>query len=159
MLSGWERFFTELSIFLNTADRHTDSANEAYSEHVLECLQISLISVGSLMEHLHTVTPRNEDQASASAHYYSEIAEFVQCVREVVSHHLYERMSRDVATSYSAPTENVAHGRPRFNIPREEIIHLASMSFTWTQIAAILEEYCVSQTLRVQTARPWEREH
>ena len=84
-LPGWERFFSELSIFLNTANRHNDSANKAYSECVLKRLQISLISMGSLMEHLHMVTPRNEDPVSESAHYYSEIAELVQCVREIVS--------------------------------------------------------------------------
>ena len=65
-------------------------------------------------------------------------------------------MSRDVATLYSVPTENVARGRLQFNIPREQIVHLASVSFTWTQIAAI---HGVSQMLGVWAARPWKREH
>ena len=37
---------------------------------------------------------------------------------------------RDMATSYSAGYDGVAHvGRPGFNITREQIEHLASMSF------------------------------
>ena len=49
-----------------------------------------------------------------------------------------ELLSRDMATSYSAPTENSVCKRPRFDIPRQQIVHLASMSFTWTQIDEIL---------------------
>ena len=143
ILSGWQRFFSELSTFLSTADRQIATANQAYSEYVLERLQISLVSLSSVMDHLRTVTTRSELQASVSAHYYSEIAGLLQCIREIASlweRHLDEELSRDGrgVTAYSAPTESTARGRPRFNIPREQIVHLASMSFTWTQIADII---------------------
>ena len=45
------------------------------------------------------------------------------------------------ATSYSAPVvrpHSRQPGRPRFHITREQLQYLASMSFSWTQIAQIL---------------------
>ena len=145
VLSGWHRFFSELSIFLNTADRQLSTANQAYSEYVLDRLQISLVSISSLLDHLQsaTVTPRSELQVTVSTYYYSEISELVQCVCEIASlweHHLDEEISRAgrSVAAYSAPIENITRGRPRFVIPREQLVYLASMSFTWTQIAAML---------------------
>ena len=47
---GWERFFTELSVFLNTAERQRVTANEAYSQYVLERLETTLLSLSALMQ-------------------------------------------------------------------------------------------------------------
>ena len=51
--------------------------------------------------------------------YYTEIAELVVCVREITlqwERHVDEHTMRDMATSYSAGYNGVAHsGRPRFN--------------------------------------------
>lgn len=61
------------------------------------------------------------------------------CVREITSQwerHIDEQVHREVATSYSAPHARV--GRPRFNITREQLEYLASMSFSWSQIAGML---------------------
>ena len=45
---GWERFFTELSVILNTAERQRVTA--AYSQYVLERLETTLLSLSALME-------------------------------------------------------------------------------------------------------------
>ena len=68
VFSGWERFFTELSVFLNTAERQISTANQAYSEYVLERLELSLEAMNSVIHHLQTVTPTNDDQASIHTH-------------------------------------------------------------------------------------------
>ena len=83
--SGWERFFTELSIFLNTAERWITTANQAYSEYVLERLEMSSASMNSVIHHLQTITPRSDHQATIAAHYASEISELAGCVREIVT--------------------------------------------------------------------------
>lgn len=143
IVNGWQRFFVELSVFLSTADRQISTANQAYAEYVLERLQRALVSMNSVLHHLNTVTPAEEAQAGAITRYSSEITELSQCVREITS--FWERRLDEVlsgrgsgASSYSASTESIPRGRPRFAIPREQILHLASMSFTWTQIAEIL---------------------
>ena len=43
VLSDWQRFFSELSVFLDTADRQLTTANQAYSEYVIEQLQRALV--------------------------------------------------------------------------------------------------------------------
>lgn len=143
VFSGWERFFTELSVFLDTAERQISTANQAYSEYVLERLELSLETLNSVIHHLQTVTPTNDGQASIAAHYASEISELARCVHEIAS--FWERHLDEVVSgrgrgqaAYSAPTESSARGRPRFVITREQLLHLASMSFTWTQIAGML---------------------
>ena len=143
VFSGWERFFNELSVFLDTAERQISTANQAYSEYVLERLELSLETLNSVIHHLQTVTPTNDGQASIAAHYASEISELARCVHEIAS--FWERHLDEVVSgrgrgqaAYSAPTESSARGRPRFVITREQLLHLASMSFTWTQIAGML---------------------
>ena len=142
LLWGWERFFTELSSFLRTAERQMENANQAFSEYVLERLQISMLSLSALMDQLRSVAPSDTQQGSVSAYYYSEIAELLVCVREIASQwerHIDEQVHMHAATSYSAPHENVARvGRPRFDITREQLQYLASMSFSWSHIAGML---------------------
>ena len=142
LLWGWERFFTELSSFLRTAERQMENVNQAFSEYVLERLQISVLNLSVLMDQLHSVAPSNTQQGSVSAYYYSEIAELLVCVREIASQwerHIDEQVLMHAATSYSAPHENVVRvGRPRFDITREQLQYLASMSFSWSHIAGML---------------------
>ena len=46
-------FFTELSVFLNTAERQRITANEAHSQYILERLETTLLSLSGLMEMVH----------------------------------------------------------------------------------------------------------
>jgi hypothetical protein len=66
---------------------------------------------------LRTVVHVNNQQAVVCAHYYSETAELVVCVWEIAlqwERHVDEHTMRDMATSYSAGYDGVAHvGRPR----------------------------------------------
>lgn len=151
VLWGWERFFTELSIFLNTAERQRETANEAYSQYVLECLQTSLMSLSAIADILQQTNGNSQVQI-VSAQYHAEITELTVCIREISSQwerHIDDQVVRDVSTSYSTPLTTVSRvGRPRFDIRREQIEHLASLSFSWTQIAGMhalyLKKYTVS---------------
>lgn len=50
-----------------------------------------------------------------------------------------DRIMMNVASSYSALYNTVSHvGRPWFDITREQIKHLASLPFSWTQITRML---------------------
>ena len=143
LTSCGERFFSQLSTFLNTAERQRETANEAYSHYVLERLRTTLLSLSALMDHLRNASPSNDPQAEmVSAQYHAEIADLVVCVREIYSQwerHIDDRVIGDVASSYSAVYSTVSRvGRPRFDITREQIEHLASLSFSWTQMAGML---------------------
>ena len=100
-------------------------------------------SLSALMDHLRNASPSNDPQAEmVSARYHAEIADLVVCVREIYSQwerHIDNRVMGDVTSSYSAVYSTVSRvGRPRFDITTEQIEHLASLSFSWTQIAGML---------------------
>ena len=55
-LWGWEKFFEELSAFLQAVERQEGSANMAFSEYIVERLQISIMNVSAIMHHLQSST-------------------------------------------------------------------------------------------------------
>ena len=135
--------FFKVSGFLNTAERQRETANEAYSHYILERLQTMLLSLSGLMGHLRSASINNTTEvAVVSEQYYADLSELVICVRGIYSqweHHIDELARRDIHDSYSAPLEEVSHiGRPHFDITREQVEHLPSMSFPWSQIAKML---------------------
>ena len=50
MCGDGKGFFTELSVFLNTAERQRVMAGEAHSQYILERLETTLLSLSGLME-------------------------------------------------------------------------------------------------------------
>ena len=136
VLWGWERFFTELSTFLNTAESQRETANEAYSQYVLEWLQVALLSLSTLLDHLRHVSANVSPQAEVvGAQYQGEIADLIESFTPngngtlitelggMSQHHMLLRMTlppvlEDRGTMYL---------RNRLNT-----------SFSWTQIAGIL---------------------
>ena len=141
-LWGWERFFEELSSFLQAAERQESTANVAFSEYVVERLQISIMNVSMILHHWQSITPDEDHHAETGAYLYSQLAGLLQCLREIAQEwqmHIDQYEARNAATSYAATAVQGARpGRPRFNITREQLEYLASMSFSWTQIARML---------------------
>ena len=43
-VSGWENFFVEINRFIQVSERHLESANEQYTDYVLERLALPLRS-------------------------------------------------------------------------------------------------------------------
>ena len=144
LLWGWSRFFEELSSFLQATDRQAGIANQAFSEYVLERLEISVMSVSTLINHLQSTNNDDEQQAEVGANFQAQLAELLRCLRDISQQwqqHLDHYEANMAATSYSAPVvrpHSRQPGRPRFHITREQLQYLASMSFSWTQIAQIL---------------------
>ena len=85
-------------------------------------------------------------QAEVGANFQAQLAELLWCLRDIAQQwqqHLDHYEANMAATSYSAPVVIIRPhsrqpGRPRFHITREQLQYLASMSFSWTQIAQIL---------------------
>ena len=52
LLWGWENFFEEVDALLTSASRQYGTANEAYSEHVVERLQACITNISILKDDL-----------------------------------------------------------------------------------------------------------
>ena len=48
VVEDWERFFTELSVFIEASERHLGQANENYAEFVVDRLELFIVTVSSL---------------------------------------------------------------------------------------------------------------
>lgn len=143
---GWERFFGELRTFLELSSRDMESANEAYSDHVLERLQHSIRSLRYISDAL---SPPYSIQLEASE--LAIVQEYLQLVGEVViaiqrlsqqwEAHIDSLQTSNEDWSYQTPVdvrERRHRGRPRFDIGRDQLEYLSSLNFSWTAIASML---------------------
>ena len=141
-LLGWEQFFNELSSFIRCINRQRGSANEGFSEYTVERLEMCTESVSSLIHHLRLNTPTDDAAARVVMQYSAYLSELLECLRSMLRewqdylnhYHMRSETSFCVSLTQSASRP----GRPSFDISREQLQYLRSMSFTWVQISAIL---------------------
>jgi len=140
---GWERFFEEVAIFLASLMRQYGTANESYSHYAVERLTICVQYVSNVRDHLQasSTTLRNEER-DVSIRYMQKLGELISYLRQLRGHwevYLDNMDQRHLSTAYHAPVVHaLGRGRPRFDITRDQLEYLSSLSFNWTQISALL---------------------
>ena len=134
---GWERYFTELTLFLRSISRQEDSANENFAEYAVDRLEMCLVDLSSLIHHLQTVS----DDTELVTRHVSSLHHLKECLLNVLrqwQNYLDRFQSRNVL-SYSVPvTQTSQRGRPKFDISQQQLEYLRSMSFKWVEIAEII---------------------
>lgn len=139
-------FFGELTSFLEDLDRSSGTSSEAYAEYVLERIPVCLRVIRQIMTVLRGSTTHTEDEEDTIAHYTEELSSLFEALI-ALSKEWEDRLDDIVANesnssySYRAPVVRVegAQGRPRFDIKESQLEYLASLSFSWTQIASLLQ--------------------
>ena len=84
-----------------------------------------------------------QESRDVLTYYKSEMEELSSCLRALYwewQEYLerQERVSESTCYQVSVETSNSRRGRPRFRIVRDQLEYLQSLSFTWTDIAALL---------------------
>ena len=141
---GWQRFFDEVQVVQESIMRHYGTANERYAHFAVGRLSTCVQAVSNVRDHLNDgeSTLTAEDERGTVSRYVQLLDELVSCLRQLVGHwEIYidalNGGSFDVA--YRAPlTRLPRRGRPAFDISREQLAYLSSLSFSWSQIAALL---------------------
>ena len=125
--SGWTRFFSELSSFIISSERQYGLANEQYTDYAIERFSLSCQSVEALIGPIRT----------AGAELNSICTHVTQLLWREYSDTLDLRHAR---SRYVPPSEASLsrRGRPSFQISREQLQYLRSLSFSWTAIANML---------------------
>ena len=138
--SGWTEFFSHVSSFLTTCGRQYGLANENFTEYAIEHLTVILQGVSDV---LHVI-----EQANIST--LSEIKEHVKNLQDmlVIALNLWtehrERLNTtadEIHGQYAVPqAEQIAgrSGRRPFQINKEQLEYLRSLSFTWVSISKML---------------------
>lgn len=129
-------FFDEITKLVTELERQYGIATARYTSYAIERLEHSIIACTTVHGRLA------ED--STLEDYCSMLNDLVGCLR--VLYYKWEEY-QDIVDSYpdgslsyrAMPvTVRTGLGRPRFNISRDQLLYLVSLSFKWTEIAALL---------------------
>lgn len=142
-MAAWESFFDEMSACLRSAERQMRSRlpSESFTHYVVEKITVYCSSVSSLLANMRaTIEDSSIDHSASSiiSDYVLLLEEIFQYLRRTAQEWDLHLDEIDLNFSYLAPTIRCSIGRPRFDISRDQLEYLSSMSFTWTRIASML---------------------
>ena len=135
----WSSYFDEVVQLLQGADRQYGTSNQAYTQYVLERLEICVQTCRSLKGQ---ITP--SDSTGRLQWYLNEFDELISCLQSIRKKweeykNILDAGSGNEVLAYRVPVVHTGRqGRPRFDVTREQLEYLASLSFTWSEIAVIL---------------------
>ena len=153
-IHAWESFFDEVSSFLRSVERQSDTrhASESFTHYVLEKITVYMSSIHLLLHHMRETTA-DTNVTRLDPGQSLLISDFILMLYVVYRHlrttahewdlYLDEIYQHSHSAMYLAPTLSESQrrrGRPRFDISCDQLeyLYLSSMSFSWTKIAAML---------------------
>ena len=137
---AWSRFFNEVSSLLQELDRQYGIGNLSYVYFALDRLEVCLSSLRLLSR---TINEHVDSTSYAERLLTSEVQELIMCLRVIRARWLEYRqiLQSSDATRFAyrvGVSSRQERGRPRFVISREQLEYLWSLSFSWSEVAALL---------------------
>ena len=135
----WGSYFDEIVHLLEGAERQYGIANQPYTQYVLERLEICVWTCRILRGQ---ITP--SDSIERIQWYLDAFDELISCLQSIRSkweeyQNILDSGLHNEALAYRVPVVHTGRqGRPRFDVTREQLEYLASLSFSWSEIAALL---------------------
>ena len=143
-----DKFFSRIEFFLRTSERQFGVANLSFCEYAIERIELAINSctiIRRLFEGPHQDIAFDEEEERV-------IVDYKQCLNELIRYlqlALDEWKQYDTlleATSSARPQHSYQvpliytgrQGRPQFNIDKEQLEYLVSISFSWNEISALL---------------------
>ena len=130
---------------MHYCERQHGIANAALSEHIIERLDLAIQSCTTIAHELAnpSVSLTQEEQSTLDE-FKASLDELLSCLRLLLEewkdyNSLYA--SAHFGSSYQVPvlhTGRSRRGRLRFEIEKEQLEYLLSISFNWSEIAALL---------------------
>jgi hypothetical protein len=148
---GWERYFEEVSVVITSlGGERRLFANLAYTEHVLEKLEHIMSTLSTLIDHVQSTASSvtSEEETTVVSYYESQLLELLECLQHIALEwqvHM-DQVQREGGAIMCTPNvafqvttvDSQGSGRPKFNITKEQLEYLSSLSFSWSQIAQLL---------------------
>ena len=145
VLWRWTSFFEELEVFIRASERQYGHASEAYASYVLERMEIVLSNLQNIQESLQSQFLATNDILTIDTleEYSTLIGELISLCRRIAlqwQDYVDFELMNSQRTSYRAPVihQPGVRGLPRFDISRDQLEYLASLSFSWGEIASLL---------------------
>ena len=141
----WETFFDEMESFIRSSQRQQRGASIEYAQFVSEKYESIIRNLICIVEVFNHNQPNesDEDGLQTWTTYRSTLRQLVDCCRSSAAEwgaYIDSMQSNPYPDSYLPPLLRQEHvrGRPSFEISRDQLIYLSSLSFTWTEIAKLL---------------------
>lgn len=135
---GWQEFFERVTSFLRGVESVTPS--QRHIEHCLEHLQLAysgIVRIRDLLRGSNFI----QERGSTVQYYESLLNELLSCLSEVYSdlEGQFDQVVSIPNTSYlPSIVQGGGRGRPKFDIKADQLEYLRSLSFSWTEISAML---------------------
>ena len=133
--SSWKAHFDEIQRLLESSRRHYGIANSNFTDMTIERLNFSIQSVVAMKNAI-------EGHISALSDYKAYLDSLNSSLRSVLTKWKEYRNVLDSTSAEHAFQVSEVHigrcGRPKFDISKEQIEYLLSLSFTWIEIATLL---------------------
>ena len=131
-LWGWETFFSELERFLESSGRRKFStANDAYATYVLEYLEVCIISLNAIKSNFQQL------RTGTLTVYRDHVKQILSICRtlSVKWEQKIEAINTTDGIRFRSALLRSTRGHPRFDILKELLLYLCSLSFSWSDIA------------------------
>ena len=133
--------------FFDSLGRQYSTANKALMEFVLEHLKLCIILLNAIKLNLHELRSSTSSASENSAdvetiQHYNVDSEEILDICHVLSVKWEQKIDEINATTSNQTLQTQllgsSRGCPHFDIQREQLLYLSSMSFSWTDIARML---------------------
>ena len=134
---GWSSYFEELARFLQSAANNYGSANSQYALYCINRLSICHRNVNYLKE---TIERSNNQDLSSTLRELNELLDCISAMYEQWNAYSQIIDTQIPQYQYQVPTQarQGMRGRPRFEINRDQLVYPQSLSFSWSEIASLL---------------------
>lgn len=145
-LAAWDSYFNEMDSLLVTAERQYGVASASFTDYTIERFELAIQSTGNIIGCLENVTRMISSEQSIYQGYKQDLDQLLSQLRFLLDQWKNYKMLLDSNSNdcaYQTPLlYSGRRGRPKFDIEKEQLEYLVSLSFSWNEIASLL---CVSR--------------
>ena len=144
-LDKWRAFFREVIDLVNTGERHYGVTNASYLDYMVERLDLAIQScqvIGnglSMSVATNSTVSGGEDSVAQYKDYIDQLIELLRVLLDQWKEYQMILDSNSHNVAYHVPMQHTNEcGWPKFDIDKEQLEYLVSLSLSWTEIAAFL---------------------
>ncbi len=142
-MAGWSEYFEEVGSFLRSLEQQLGYASESFTEYAVERIRNCVTNLSRIKQVLTDSIGDSSPSADPFVESYDHMcAELLDILSSLLS--VWREYERNINFSsheaqYIAPLEHSGRrGRPKFVIPKEQLVYLKSLNFTWSSIGSLL---------------------
>lgn len=140
---GWTTYFTEIAAFIESSNRRFGRyVNRQFVEHVVDRLTGYSHHITDLRQHIADARQTAGIDGRALQSLMLSMDQLLHLLHQLIQQwqqHLEHIGIQRTSSRYTTPRQqSPGPGRPSFTITQEQLVHLRSLFFSWTDISRML---------------------